>query len=63
MLDAIEAKKAEDPTFTIKHPLELTVPFPSPEAEAKISADIQEKKEKERLKRERQYLPPAARAN
>ena len=48
MLETIENKKAEDPTFTVKHPLELSEPFPSPEAEAKIASEIQERIEKEK---------------
>lgn len=34
MLEAIEEKKKENPNFEVKHPLQLTVPFPTPEAEA-----------------------------
>ena len=34
MLEEIDKKKAEDPNFEVKHPLQLTVPFPTPEAEA-----------------------------
>jgi len=63
MTEAILDKKEEDPTYTVKHPLQLTVPFPTPEAEAKVAAEIQDKLEKERLKRSKQYLPTAARAN
>ena len=40
MLETIETKKAEDPDFKIKHPLELSEPFPSPEAEARIAGEI-----------------------
>ena len=52
MLEAIEKKKKEDPTWTVKHPLNLTIPFPTPEAEAKVAAEIAEKEEKERKRRE-----------
>ena len=63
MLDAIEENKRLDPTFTVKHPLKLTTPFPTEEAIAKVNAQIKEKKEKELARERARYLPPLARAN
>ena len=31
MLAAIDRKEKADPTWSIQHPLQLTVPFPTPE--------------------------------
>ena len=63
MLDAIEENKQKDPTFTVKHPLDLTTPFPTQEAIDKVYAEIQEKREKELARERARYLPPQARAN
>ena len=57
MMDAIEDKKAEDPTYEVKHPLQLTVAFPTPEGIAQVAAEIQEKKDKELAREKARYLP------
>lgn len=51
LLEIIESKKADDPSYTVKHPLKPSEPFPSPEVEARIAKEIQERivKQKEKM--------------
>lgn len=51
LLETIESKKADDPSYKVEHPLKLSEPFPSPEVEARIAREIQERivKQKEKM--------------
>ena len=57
MLDAIKEQKEKDPNFEVKHPLELTLPFPTPEKEQELAQMTADRIKKESESRAKIYIP------
>ena len=60
MLDAIKEQKEKDSNFEVKHPLELTLPFPTPEKEQELAQMTADRIKKESENRAKIYIPQAA---